>query len=80
MFIISTIFVFMYEEVDIMEQQITHTKIYGHGAADVLKQAEVNAKFLGDALGIAVGKDQILVIKAEGNKLRFAIESREPIF
>lgn len=70
----------MTEELIIMKQNITHTRIYGHGAADVLKQAEINAKFLGDALGIAIGKDQVLIIRAEDSKLRFIIESREPIY
>ena len=63
-----------------MEQNITHTKIYGHGAADVLKQAEIKAAYIDNALNIVIGKDQVLVIEAVGGILRFHIVSREPIY
>lgn len=60
---------------------ITHTKIYGSkAAADVLKQSEINAAVSKEgSLGIKLAGDRVLVIVAEGDRLRFHIESVEPL-
>lgn len=60
-----------------MTDTLTHIKIYGHGAADVLKQHEIKAAFIEGALNIILDKDKNLVIVAEGDKLRFYLESKE---
>lgn len=67
------------QSTDVMGTELTHTKIYGHGAIDVLKQADVNAKFEQGDLKIILSKTSVLVIVAEGNKLRFYIESLVPV-
>lgn len=71
----------MVHDLTIMSEQLTHTKIYGHGAVDVLKQAEIKAALIDGALNIVIGKDQVLVVTATNDgKLRFDIVSKEPIF
>lgn len=71
----------MVQDLIIMENQLTHTRIYGQGAADVLRQAEIKAEYIDNALNVVIGKNQVLVITAVGNgKLRFELISKEPIF
>lgn len=67
----------MVTDILIMPLNLTHTKIYGHGAADVLKQNEINATIVDGSLNILLNKYQNLVIVAEGSKLRFYLESVE---
>lgn len=62
-----------------MTQILTHTKIYGHGAIDVLKQAEIKAAYVDGSLNIQLDANRFLVVVAEGDKLRFYIESQEPV-
>lgn len=69
----------MVHTTEIMEQ-ITHTKVYSYGAVDILKQYEIQAKIIDGALGIKLDATKVLVVVAEGDKLRFHIESIEPIF
>lgn len=67
----------MYEDQLIMPNILNIVKIYGHGAADVLRQAEIKAKFTGEGLSIATSKDQVLVITVENGKLKFYLKTEE---
>jgi len=71
----------MVQELTIMSEQLIHTKIYGHGATDILKQAEIRAAYVNNALSVAISKNQMLVVTAdkEGN-LRFELVSKKPIY
>lgn len=62
----------------VMPLTITHTKIYGRGAADVLKQNEINAKFIDGNLNIILSKTQNLVIVSVGDETKFYLESIVP--
>lgn len=71
----------MLHDYTIMSEQLIHTRIYGHGAVDVLKQAEIKAAFIDSKLNIVVGRDQILVVTATGEgKLRFDLVARDRLY
>lgn len=62
-------------------EQITHTRIYGHGAADILKQAEINAKVIdAGSMSILTASNQELIITAVGGVLRFHLVSKQPLY
>lgn len=76
----------MVQQLSIMEQAITHTRIYGHGAADVLKQAEIKAKVIDSgSMSILLSATQELIIVAAksetGNAiLKYQLVSKLPLY